>query len=175
MTKSTELTQAYYNGISKGYKNLYHDEQIEKINSVKQYFLNKGSILDLGAGDGVLNEFVSSHCELYSYDLSGELLKLNSNSNNFKFQGNCEKLLFEDNLFDGIYSFSVIQDVLDISKAINEIQRVGKNNSLCIISFVRWGSRVDEIKELIKSISNEILFEKELEKDYIYVFRLKNR
>ncbi len=173
MIKSTELTQAYYNGISKGYKNLYHNEQIEKINSVKQYFLNKGSILDLGSGDGVLNEFIPLDSQLYSYDLSDELLKLNSNSDEFKFQGNCEKLLFEDNFFDGIYSFSVTQDVVNISKAVNEIQRVGKNNCLCIISFVRWGSRVDEIKELIKSISNEILFEEELEKDYIYVFKLK--
>lgn len=173
MSKSVEETKNYYNGISQGYKNLYHQEQIEKISEVKSYFLDNGNILDLGSGDGVLNEFISKNCELYSLDLSEELLSLNSNIDERKFCESCEHMSFEDNKFDGIYSFSVIQDVPDLCRVINEIQRIGKENSLCVISFVRWGSRVDEMKRLLEGISKEVIFEKELEKDYVYVFSLK--
>ena len=170
--KSLEETQNYYNGISKGYSNLYHQEQIEKIQEVNSYFISLGKILDLGAGDGVLNQFIDSSCELFSIDLSEELLKLNSNDMSRKFVGNVEKLSFEDNSFDMICSFSMLQDVPDIQKAVYEIQRVGKSGCRCIISFVRWGSRVEEMKKLLKQISKETVFEKELEKDYVMVFSL---
>ena len=182
--KSTQLTKEYYNGIARGYKELYHQEQIEKIKEVLYYIqklpqnnsissINPIRVLDLGSGDGVLNQFIPKYHELYSFDLSAELLQLNSNSENRKYCGSCESLDFEDNYFDAIYLFSVIQDVKDINKAFLEIQRVITLKGICIISFVRWGSRVNELKEKVLEIALEVLFEKELEKDYIFVIRVK--
>ena len=42
-----------------------------------------GKVLDLGAGDGVLNQFFSENVELYSFDLSEELLTLNPNKKEY--------------------------------------------------------------------------------------------
>ena len=97
-SSKTEQTQNYYNGIASGYKNLYHEEQILKLNYVKDLFPKSGLCLDAGCGDGVLNQFINCNVKLYSFDLSVELLKLNSNGSTRKFCGSLTDLsIFENN------------------------------------------------------------------------------
>lgn len=172
MSKSLEQTRNYYNGIAKGYPNLYHDEQINKIYLVKNYLPKYGKVLDLGAGAGVLNNFLDlNNLELFSFDLSFELLKLNSNIDKRKICGDAQNLsIFENLSFDTICSFSVLQDIENPIIAINEVFRVLKNKGLLILSVVKFAKSSEIISNYIEE-KFELIEKVEEEKDLIFVLR----
>jgi ubiquinone/menaquinone biosynthesis C-methylase UbiE len=166
--KKESSTLNYYNGIAKGYKNLYHEEQINKINKIKDFLPKKGILLDLGSGDGVLNQFLSKKVNIISFDLSFELLKLNSNKN--KIQGSILDLPFKNESLDYISSFTVFQDLPNPSKAINEAKKILKKGGIFILSFLHISRNIDIlIKEINKNF--EIIKEIKEEKDYIFVLK----
>ena len=52
------------------------------------------------------------------------------------FQADVEDLsLFEDEIFDGVVSFSTLRYVLDLKKALKEIYRVTKKNGAVVLDF----------------------------------------
>jgi len=163
-------TKNYYNGIAKGYKNLYHEEQILKIEKIETFLPKKGTLLDLGSGDGVLNQFISKDTNLISFDLSIELLKLNPNKK--KINGSALNLPFKNNTIDNISSFTVFQDLPDVMLAIAEAKRVLKKDGTFILSFLKISSKADT---LIKLINENFFIEQKIEeiKDYIFVLRKK--
>lgn len=163
---SEEKTMNYYDGISKGYKELYHNEQELKIKNIIDFLPKKGKILDLGSGDGVLNKYLNKDVDLISFDLSQELLNLNNNKN--KVQGSVENLPFNDKEFDYIISLTMVQDVQNIKKAISEINRVINSDSTLIISFLKMSSKREEI---VREIEKYFNIEEEIEeiKDLILI------
>jgi ubiquinone/menaquinone biosynthesis C-methylase UbiE len=162
-------TQNYYNGIAKGYPELYHEEQEEKISLIKSSLPKEGTLLDLGAGAGVLNPFMSPSLSLVtSFDLSQELLNLNSNKKENKIQGDICNLPFENQSYDTLCSFTVIQDVYDIEKAFKEIVRVLKPQGTLILSFLKRSKNKELIETLIKK-NFEIKKEIEEFKDNIII------
>lgn len=171
MGKTEVKTINYYDGISRGYKNLYHDEQIKKILLVKSFLPENGNLVDLGSGDGVLNQFVNKSVNLVSFDISSELLKLNSNNN--KVQASIMNLPIKDNSVDFLCSFSVFQDLPNVSKGVSEVRRVLKNDGVGIISFLKVSSKFDEICSLIEKNFDVVeVIESDI-KDIIFVFKSK--
>lgn len=170
MIKKEFTTLNYYDGISKGYSNLYHEEQKIKISKIINYLPKQGVILDLGAGDGVLNQFLDQFklIKLISFDLSFQLLKLNTNNN--KIQGTAQALPFKNKKFDTIISFTMLQDAPEPVKVLEEIKRVLKTNGTIILSFLKLSSKLDEILDSIKNNFN-IIKEIEEEKDYIFILK----
>ena len=163
-------TLNYYNGIASGYKELYHNEQKQKINYILKYLPKMGYVLDLGSGDGVFNEFVSKNIQIISVDLSFELLKLNFN--NLKLNASILNLPFKSNSFEFIVSFSVFQDLPDIEKGVLEVYRVLKKEGVLIVSFLHMSSKSDKLVELFEQ--NFDLIEKiKEEKDWIIVVKKK--
>ena len=162
---SEEKTKNYYDGIAKGYRELYHEEQIQKISLVSHLLPTCGRVLDLGSGDGVLNQFLEN-CEITSLDLSKELLALNSNPN--KVQGSATEIPFEDNSFNYVLSFSMLQDIENYEKAIEEIKRVLKPNGKAILSFIKFSQKKERIIAKLKK-KFEIKEEIEEEKDLIFL------
>ncbi len=163
-------TLNYYNGIAKGYKELYHQEQIKKINYILKHLPKKGEVLDLGSGDGVFNEFVSKNIQIISVDLSFELLKLNLN--NLKLNASILNLPFKSNYFEFIVSFSVFQDLPNIEKGVLEVYRVLKKEGVLIVSFLHMSSKSQNLVELFEQKFDLIEKIKE-EKDWILVVKKK--
>lgn len=163
-------TLNYYNGIAKGYKELYHQEQIKKISHIISYLPKKGEVLDLGSGDGVFNEFVSKNIQIISVDLSFELLKLNLN--NLKLNASILNLPFKSNYFEFIVSFSVFQDLLDIEKGVLEVYRVLKKEGVLIVSFLHMSSKSQNLVELFEQ-KFELIEKIKEEKDWILVVKKK--
>lgn len=173
ITEKINSTKNYYDGIAQGYKNLYHEEQILKLNYIKDKFPKSGKVLDAGCGDGVLNQFINSNCELYSFDLSEKLLNLNSNISTRKFQGSLTDLsIFEDNKFDFISSFSVVQDIPNFELVFDELIRVLKNEGILFLSFVKISAKCKMLLEIINS-KFEIVEQHEEFKDLIFILKLK--
>lgn len=173
MTKGIEQTKNYYDGIAQGYKNLYHEEQILKLSYVKDKFPVVGVVLDAGCGDGVLNQFINTDCYIYSFDLSTELLSLNSNMCKRKFQGSLTDLsVFSSDKFDFISSFSVIQDISDFELVFDEFVRVLKSGGSLFLSFVKFSCKRERIILCIKS-KFKIIEEIEESKDLIFILENK--
>lgn len=173
MSKLNE-TRNYYDGIANGYSNLYHQEQIKKISYILEYLPKSGRVLDAGAGAGVLNDFLDRKIiDLFSFDLSCELLKLNPNNSDRKFCGDlCNLGLFECCSFDFICSFSVIQDLENPIFGLDEIKRVLKFDGRFIFSFVKFSSKKEIILDYIDRNFKEVFFVEE-EKDLIFVLDKK--
>jgi len=164
-------TLNYYDGIAKGYKELYHNEQKQKILHIISYLPKNGRILDLGSGDGVFNEFVSSKVDLISVDLSFELLKLNNNFNN-RINASILKLPFKSNYFEFIVSFSVLQDLPDVETGVCEIYRVLKKDGILIVSFLHMSLKSQNLLNLIEE-RFELIEKIKEEKDWILVVKKK--
>ena len=143
MDKKILNTLNYYDGIAKGYLELYHDEQIKKIKNIVNYLPKNGMILDLGCADGVINQFISNEVKLISVDLSFELLKLNTN--NLKLNASILHLPLKSEKFDFVVSFTVFQDLPSIKISVEEVYRIMKNDAILIISFLHMSSKVDEL------------------------------
>jgi SAM-dependent methyltransferase len=167
-------SKIYYNSIAKGYSELYHLEQENKIEKIKKFLnLKNKKILDLGSGDGVLNKFIDlENNKLFSIDISEKLLNLNSNEKKKKFCLDIEeeKFPFENDFFDLIISISVFQDLNNFENVINEIKRVLKHNSMIIISLIKVSKKLNLVEKmlnenfnLVKKIDDEI--------DIIFIFR----
>lgn len=160
----------YYDGISQGYKELYHEEQKKKISNVVDIlFQLKGTILDLGSGDGVVNDFIDDKkCFFVSCDLSFELLKINNN--NAKVNCNLLKIPFKKEVADAIISFTVFQDISDPILALDNTKKILKPGGIFVFSFLKISKNSEKI---VNYIENNFIVEKKLieEKDLIYILR----
>ena len=93
---------------------------------------------------------VFTEAHLKAYDLTSDLVV-----------GDAEKLPYQDNSFDFVYSFGVLHHTSNMERAISEIRRVLKPNGKCWIglynknSFFYWGCLIPEffIKKEYMSLS----------------------
>ncbi len=157
----------YYDKISKGYNELYGEEQLKKINIILNNIKIKKSdkLLDVGCGTGFyLNLF---KCNVTGVDPSEELLKQCKHKT---VKANAEELPFKDDEFDWVISITAIHNFKNIDKALDEIKRVGKH---FVFSILKKSKKFDHIADLIKKKINikKIIIE---EKDVI-VFCINNK
>ena len=145
----------YYNQISKGYNELYGEEQLEKVKLIKKYIKPKGLLLDIGAGTGICTKEFEKYCNCIALDPSEELLKQYKGN---KIIGKAEELPFKDKIFDTIISITALHHS-EINKSLKEIKRVSKPNAQIAITILNK-SRI-KIKNYKKKI--------ETQKDTIYI------
>lgn len=135
----------YYSKISKGYDELYKEEQLKKLSIIKDSIKIKSNdiLLDVGCGTGISSQF---GCKVIGIDPSAGLLKLNKNKN--KILGNAESLPFKNNIFDVVISITSLHNFKNIEKGLKEIKRVGKNNF--VFAVLKKSKKINQIKRLIK-------------------------
>ena len=154
----------YYNQIAKSYNELYQEEQINKLLSIKNNIkINKNTkILDVGCGNGVSSQF---DCKVVGVDPSEELVKQNPNQ---KIIGTAEALPLKNSSFDLVISITAIHNFKNIRKSISEMKRVGKEKF--VFSVLRKSKRFELIK---KSIKKSFKVDKMIEegKDTIFLCR----
>lgn len=144
----------YYDKISKGYDELYEEEQLEKLKKIKKY-IKKGSLLDVGAGTGISTKFFEDICDCTALDPSEEMLK---NYNGKKVVGKAEELPFGDKSFDNVISITALHHC-GIDKAIKEMLRVVKDDGVVIVT-------------LLKKSKKELDYERvDIGKDWLYLVK----
>lgn len=158
-------TRAYYDAISRGYKELYHEEQKQKLAELDSFLPRQGWILDLGGGDGVLHEMLE--CDsLITCDISLNMLRRNPNDK--KVVGSMYSLPFMSETFDHIISLTAIQDLHEPLSGVHEICRVLRHDGTLVLSFLKQSSRRYDILTSVQE-HLEIVEEFEGEKDMFLI------
>ncbi len=152
MWKRKRDTVAWYNALSKGYDELYGEEQGRKYFEVLKRFDIKGKILDVGCGTGLFCKYVEDF--YVGIDISEGMIE--------KCKERCENVIiadadylpFKDGAFELCVSFTVLQDLPKPERAINEMIRVCKR---IIISSVK-GKGCEKLDVIAFSYPDEICF-----------------
>lgn len=140
---------AYYDEISEGYDGLHREEQLKKLNIIKENIKIKKSdkMLDVGCGTGFSRDFFD--CDWTGIDPSEKMLK--------KCRGKClkasaEKIPFPDKSFDIVVSVTAMHNFDDIEKGLKEMERVGRGRF--VFSVLKKSRKFKSIKALIEKMFN---------------------
>jgi ubiquinone/menaquinone biosynthesis C-methylase UbiE len=137
----------YYDGISPGYDNLYKEEQESKWDVIGGYIQAKGkSVLEVGAGTGIITEKLQRANRLVAVDLSERMISI-AKAKGIKAEfmiADAENLPFENKEFDFVISVTVLQDLKNPLKAIEEMRRVGKK---VIFSLLAKGRKAETVRK----------------------------
>ena len=157
----------YYDDISEGYEELHEEEQLKKIELIKNYLnpRENDKLLDVGCGTGLTTE--PWKCIRYGVDPAKKLIARARQKDEIKYKvAAAENIPFEDNFFDYVISITAIQNFADIDKGLKEIKRVGKGRF--ILTALKRSRKIERIKELInKNFKVEGIVEEE--KDLVFI------
>lgn len=131
----------YYSEISKGYDELYKEEQLRKFNILKEKIKLRGRILDIGAGTGFIGK------DIIRLDPSLEMLK---KAKGMRVCGVGERLPFRNNVFDAVISITALHHT-DIKKVVREIKRVLKKNGKIGFSLLKKSKNFKEEVRIIRA------------------------
>ncbi|NQV09409.1 class I SAM-dependent methyltransferase [Candidatus Woesearchaeota archaeon] len=151
----------YYNEISKGYNELYKEEQLKKLSIIKENLNIKqdSRLLDVGCGTAFSLDYLN--CTKIGVDPSQELLK---QSKHPVIKGEAENLPFKDKEFDFVISLTAIHNFHNIEKGLKEMKRVGNEFAFSIL---KNSKNFEIIESLIKKNFKSIKTIEE-EKDTIF-------
>jgi len=151
----------YYDKLSKGYDELYGDEQVAKLKFINNLIKIKGLLLDVGCGTGLALNFFK--VKSVGVDNSYSMLKKASGN---VIKANAENLPFKDKTFDTVISITSIQNFSNPEKAVMEMKRVSINN--VVITIIKKSKKLSLIRDLIKKHFKSYK-EYNQEKDIIFI------
>ena len=154
----------FYSSISKGYDELYGEEQLSKLSIIKKNIkISKGAkLLDVGCGTGISSDF---DCFVVGVDKSIGLIKQNKR---LRVVSAAESLPFKSHSFDYVISVTSLHNFSDIRKSIEEMKRVGRQ--YFVFSILKKSKKFGGIKRLLES-SFKIDEVVEESKDTIFLLR----
>jgi malonyl-CoA O-methyltransferase len=124
-----------YNTTADSYDEQYGEEQARKYRKALESVDVAGKmVLDVGCGSGLFfREVVDKANFVVGVDISHKLLlKAQVNAKGFKdvfvLQADADNLPFKDGLFDAVFSFTVLQNMPQPTRTIQELGRVAKKN-----------------------------------------------
>ena len=151
-----------YDQIAKSYNELHKEEQLKKLNIIKENMKIIPPLLDIGCGTGISTNFFK--VKSVGIDNCKEMIE---NGNGDLRYADAENLPFKDKTFNTIISVTVFQNITNMEKALKEIIRVSKNNNICI-TFLKKSKKLNEFRKLFEKYF-ENHKEIEEEKDTIFL------
>ena len=137
---------------------------------MKNFKKNHGFLLDLGCGTCILKKYIPKDIKYIGIDLSQKMLRRCDDLN--LIQADVEYLPFRDNSFNLIFLITVIQNLSDIQKILEEMKLISKKNCFFYISLLKKDELAVKFEEsLIKSNFKlkEKIQKRELEDD-LFIF-----
>lgn len=123
------------------------------ISCLKNYGLKGKKCLDIGPGTGRWIQFIAGNkpdC-IAAIDISSESLSRCSSYCDYLQKANFEldKFDFEDNFFDVVVSFEVLEHLQDPGNYLKEVQRVTKPGGLILMSLPNIASFISRVRLLL--------------------------
>lgn len=128
----------------------YTGEQMEKYGHIFTH-LDRGKTLDNGCGTGLFLSYLDEYS--VGLDLSSELLR-GAHGRAGKLclvQGDSENLPFRAAVFDNMASVTVIQNLSDPKRLIDESSRVVKKEGVMVVTSLKRVYSEDEFKRLVET------------------------
>ncbi len=152
MWERKRSTITWYDALSRGYDELYGEEQRRKYFEVLKRVEIRGEVLDVGCGTGLFCENVKTF--YVGVDISLGMIKKCKERCENVIVADAEHLPFRDNAFDLCVSFTVLQDVPSPRKVLEEMMRVCKR---IIVSSMK-GKGCEGLERIAFSYPDEICF-----------------
>lgn len=177
-SKKQEIKNRYNDLGGRIYDIRYTEEQNNKYNKTLQKItLNKTDIiLDNGCGTGLLLKRLQQHT--IGLDLSNKLLKKARKRTTQKtttnlIQADSETLPLRNKTFNQIFSFTVIQNIPDPIKALNEMKRVSRKNSQTVITTLKKAFNKKQITAIFEKSNMKItsIYSEENTNDWIILVK----
>ncbi len=154
MNKKKFEVRRRYDATAKHYDPRYTNIQKQKYNEVFSHsnLSDYELILDVGAGTGLLLDFYKEKTQnIFCCDFSVNMLNegKKKHNNGFFICSDIESLPFRKNSFDLCTSFSVLQNVQNVSKTIEEKFLVLKDNGILILTALKKKFDKNRLKHII--------------------------
>lgn len=153
----------FYSVVAKSYNELYKEEQIRKLNLIKNEVEVIPPLLDIGCGTGISTNFLTK--DSIGIDNNKEMLKMAPKNCVY---ANAESLPFKDGSFNTIISLTAFQNIKNMGKALREVIRVSSNGNI-VITFLKRSRRL----EIFRGLMNKYFKFKEIEEDKDVIFVVK--
>ncbi|MFZ7138799.1 MAG: class I SAM-dependent methyltransferase [archaeon] len=143
----------------------YIGEQDKKIETMLESinFCSKDLVLDLGCGTGFLFKHIVKKSKLIvGVDLSKKALiqakKRAKNSFNVELIcADADNTPFVDNLFDKVFAVTVLQNMPDATKTIQEMKRIGKSEAMFAVTGLKKKFSAESFFELLKNAELKVV------------------
>ena len=168
----------YYNTIEPSYELQYSEEQVKKYDVALQNldFIDCENIIDVGCGTGLLLSKIKKRSgRIVGIDVSMNLLnravkKFKHRSNVHFICGDADFLPLRANMFDKVFSITVLQNMPEPGITLKEIAKVAKQTSTMIISVQKKRLTKDELlRTFQRSKLHVIKFIEKGIKDYLAI------
>jgi ubiquinone/menaquinone biosynthesis C-methylase UbiE len=167
----------YYDQIAEGYEELHGKEQKKKLALIKEVlkkdypnYCRKGlKLLDVACGTGVTSNFLEFEFEITGLDPAQKLLD-KCTLPITKVKAVAEDMPLQDKQFDIVISVTALQNFYDLKKGLQEIKRVGKEDALFMLTFLKRSPKNQEITSIIQEL---FTVEQQVEEDKDLLFFCK--
>jgi len=153
-----------YKQIARSYNELHKEEQLAKLNIIKNNLKIIPPLLDVGCGTGISTDFFK--VKSTGIDNCEEMIKQGKNN---LIKADAEKLPFKDKTFNTVISVTAFHNFKNMEKALKEIIRVSKNNNICV-TFLKKSKKLNQFKEIL----NKYFKYKEIEENKDIIFLIKH-
>jgi len=137
----------FYNRLSNNYdvkrKNRYF-RMIEEIefSALSDVISENGpcKILEMGCGTGIfLERIIEPHLSIFGLDISGDMLEKAADksiliSTNL-IKADATRVPLKSHVFDLVFSFKVLPHIEELERALNEIERLLKDDGIAVLEF----------------------------------------
>ncbi|MDH7477879.1 MAG: methyltransferase domain-containing protein [Candidatus Bathyarchaeota archaeon] len=156
----------------------YAEEQAAKIKAaLEELTIEKFAwVLDVGCGTGILFDYIAQKAEaVVGLDISKKILLYAKNrAKNFGevhlILADADNIPIRENVFTQVFGITVLQNMPNPTKTLEEIKRVAKENAVIVVSGLKKSFTKEEFEELLRHASlKPIIFKSEGLKCYVAV------
>jgi ubiquinone/menaquinone biosynthesis C-methylase UbiE len=156
--KEKQQIMQRYDTTAEGYNELHGEEQEAKYRVALQNLPLKttDAVLDVGCGSGLLFPHVADKTAIaVGVDLSRELLKKAQTTakkfpNTFIVQADADHLPFTDAVFGAVFSFTVLQNMPNPQKTLQEWKRVTKAGGNLVVTGLKKAFPLDKFLDVLE-------------------------
>ncbi len=135
----------------------YAEEQNAKFEvALKSLDIDRcGLVLDVGCGTGLLFRHIASKAEkTIGLEISRKiLLQAKERAKNFQnvhlILADADSTPFEENSFNLVFAFTLIQNMPNPAETLNEIKRVAKDNAVIVVTGLKKAFTLESFEELL--------------------------
>ncbi|MHA1799682.1 MAG: class I SAM-dependent methyltransferase [Candidatus Helarchaeota archaeon] len=130
--------------------------------------------MDLGCGTSILKKFLPANTYYIGLDFSLEMLKKSyRNYDNLNLiQADVEYLPFKDAIFTNIFLITVIQNLLDVDRLIDELMRISRKKCIFYLAVLKKDKSLLKFRKIMDE--KMMILRKKIEidelEDYLFIY-----